>query len=82
MELSKDARANKPHIKPKSLIYAEEASILAHPLHQLNSPKGVQKHMLFHYISKFLIFGGTECHNLPYKDFTQGINEAGVASIE
>jgi hypothetical protein len=82
VELSRDAGANKPRVKPKSLTYVEEAAILLHPLHQLNNPKGVQKRMLYHCMAKFLIRGGQEAHNLKYKDFKRGVNEAGMPYVE
>jgi hypothetical protein len=41
MELFRVGGFNLPKKKPKSLSYAEEASILDHPLYQLNNPRGI-----------------------------------------
>jgi hypothetical protein len=82
MELSRNAGANKPRMESKNLTYAKEVDIFAHPLRQLNSSKSVQKHILVHCMSKFLICGWIECHNLHYNDFTRGVNEIGVACVE
>jgi hypothetical protein len=82
MELSRDAGANKPRLKLKSLTYAEESQILNHPSHQLNSGRGILKRLLFHCMSKFLIRGGNEAYNLQYKDFRCGVNATGTGFVE
>jgi hypothetical protein len=49
------------------LTYVEEDKILSHPAHQLSTGLGIQKWILFHCMSKFIIRGGKEAYN-PYTE--------------
>ena len=81
MELSCNAGVNKPRVKPKSLSFFEESLILNHFCTQLNTPKGIQKRMLYYVVTYFVIRGNKECYNLKYKDFTIGANQDGAANV-
>ena len=81
MELSRARGFNLPRKKPKSLSLAEESRILNHPLHQLTSPRGIQLRMLWFCVSQFIIRDNTECYELRYQDFEQGVNEAGASFV-
>jgi hypothetical protein len=82
MEMSRDAGANKPRVKPKCLTFSEEALILKHHSTQLNCPKGLLKRMLYYCVTFFVIRGNKECYNLKYRDFTIGVNQAGARFVK
>lgn len=71
------AVANKGRRKVDFFTDEDELKILAHPLHQADSPTGVQKLFAFYACTVYLIRGSSELYNLRLVDFTLGLDEQG-----
>lgn len=71
------AGANKGRRKVDFFTNEDELKILAHPLHQADSPTGVQKRFAFYACTVYVIWGSSELYNLRLVDFTLGLDEQG-----
>ena len=68
-------------MKLKSLSFFEESLILNHVCTHLNTPKDIQKRMLYYVVIYFITRGNKKCYNLKYKDFTIEANQAGATNV-
>ena len=82
MLMSRNAGANKGRRKVSCLSFDDERKILDHPEHQITSPRGLQKRVVYYCTVVFLIRGNNEMWGLQYNDFTIGVDNAGYSFVK
>ena len=82
MLMSRNAGANKGRRKVNCLTFEDEKKILNHPHHQVTSPRGLQKRIVYYCTIVFLIRGNHKMWGLKYEDFTIGTNNAGYMYVK